>query len=529
MRSTARAMRTWTILAVAIAASCTAPSVSPSPSPSAAATPSAPITASPATPSTTASSPGPSPSVGPTAPPSTATGGGTWQQAGTMAIARGLPHAVVLGDGSVLVIGADGAQISFDDSQQAEIWDPTSGRWSSGPKLNKPRADFLTARLSDGRVMVTGGVTAGVVDSPDGLEHHQSFSGTYIFDPAKASSGWVAVAGLAHARTAPAGGTLADGRVLVAGGYFLSGSEGAIPSTLAGPFQAGGGGTCPAGSCVAPPADVAPPKLVSAFATAEIYDPAKDAWTATGPMHYARVGAASVLLTDGRLLVVGSGSVDDYSFNYSNPRLSDRAYSTAETYDPASGRFTLTGDLPAPDWSPLAKLGPYPITSYGVTSVGTLAALADGGALLVGRVTRWSVNALDEAGTTVQTLRFDASSGAWSVVDQAIYGTVIADEPTPTNALVAGHSREGATAIRLQDGRVLIAGGTDTALSDAADLWDPTTGSWTPVAPMPNPHRDGTAVLLPDGSVLIAGGQVSTEDCAACAAIAVAVRFVPAP
>jgi Kelch motif/Galactose oxidase, central domain len=69
--------------------------------------------------------------------------------------------------------------------------------------------------------------------------------------------------------------------------------------------------------------------------------------------------------------------------------------------------------------------------------------------------------------------------------------------------------RYGHVAVRLRDGRVLVAGGLDDIrkgkLSSAA-LFDPSTGV-TPTASMSVPRYRPSATLLGDGSVLVAGGD----------------------
>jgi N-acetylneuraminic acid mutarotase len=68
------------------------------------------------------------------------------------------------------------------------------------------------------------------------------------------------------------------------------------------------------------------------------------------------------------------------------------------------------------------------------------------------------------------------------------------------------------TATLLPDGRVLVAGGNSrfgSALS-FAELYDPGSGSWTATGRMIEARADHTATLLPDGKVLVAGGDSSS-------------------
>ena len=528
MRTRTTHLCTVAMVAALVAGSCGSPVVTPSASPP----PTPTITPNPSPSPSAAPTTSPSATIAPTDVPSAspqATLAGRWQPAGTTALGRWLAHAVPLGDGRVLVIGNDVPGSVRADSVRSEIWDPAKGTWSAGPSLNKPRAEFVAVPMAGGKVLVTGGVNDGGTTAEGDPGHHQSYSGTYAFDPENAAAGWARVALLAHARTAPAAAALLDGRVLVAGGYYLSGKTGMTDRLVEAGFAAPRPAVCGTTPCAVPPADVAPPTLIPALAGAELYDPVSDSWSATGNLRYARVGAPAVTLADGRVLVVGS-ALSSSGWNYTEVKLSDRAYSSAEIYDPHTGRFSLTGDLSPVDWSPLSKLGPYPISPQGVTSVGTLVALADGGALLVGQVTSWSIDALSLTGSTARTLRFDPATRRWNQVDQSVYSSVVADVPTPTDEIVPGHSRDGAIAVRMSDGRVLVAGGSGVKLSDAAEVFDPTTGGWSALPPMPQPLRDGAPVALADGSVLIVGGHGDPSTCPdECPGIPTAIRLVLGP
>jgi hypothetical protein len=179
----------------------------------------------------------------------------------------------------------------------------------------------------------------------------------------------------------------------------------------------------------------------------------------------------------------------------------DRAGITAEIYDPASGRFNLTGELPSVDWAAVEGTDRDPQ----VITIGSLVALADGGALLVGRTERWG------GAFAIRSLRFDAASGTWTEIDRVLYGP-----PPQTSGMVAeveaGYSRVDQLAAITSDGQVLLAGGAiltsarDYEVTADAVLFDPATGKWTAVPPMPEPRAGGAAVSLGHGVVLLVGG-----------------------
>jgi hypothetical protein len=435
--------------------------------------------------------------VAPTATPGATTA--RWITAGTMHLTRMSTHALLLGDGRVLVVGDDRYTADryrdylnvVDTSAIAELWSPSTGKWRMAEALPKPRGEFAAVTLDDGRALVAGGANQAC----------QSFSSAYVFDPA--TEHWSKTGLMGTARTNPVAAVLKDGRVLVAGGAYSSncndyenvstpGAVGAL-AAFRGVAEASAGSDGPRLADV----DVGP--LGHALATAELFDPATGHWSDTGAMRQARVGAQAVTLGDGRALVWGAQ--EDWG-------MLDRG----ETYDPATGRFSWTEQLPGIDREALRQLGvrlPGGSPEEWVTG-GRLVALRNGDALLVG--TLWSWGPLD----ITRTFRFDASRDAWHE-DLAPY--VERRDPDDWQTITGDYGvphPDGIVAL-LPDGRLLIAGGSQQR---AAALLHPVTGARSKLPRMPAERSAGLGVVLRDGSVLVVPVAQGYSE---------AFRFMPTP
>lgn len=183
----------------------------------------------------------------------------TWSRAGDDPVARFFHGSESLPDGSVLVAGGCTDPECASATADAQQYDPAAREFRALPSLSEARAGFASVRLADGRVMLAGGCTATAC-SPR----------VEIFDPARRS--WTRAADLSVARGRATATLLASGAVLVAGG-------------------------CTTIACA------------GVLASAEVYDPITNQWTAAAPMGSPRGGHYAAALLDGRV-IVGGGCPD---------------------------------------------------------------------------------------------------------------------------------------------------------------------------------------------------------------------------
>ena len=109
-----------------------------------------------------------------------------------------------MADGSVLVVGGASTPPLVDGfvvTPSAEEWDPKTGRWLDVASLGAPRRNIDAQLLSDGRVLVAGGLS----------DANALLATAELYDPA--SDAWHSTDNLATAR-APRLVRLADGSVL---------------------------------------------------------------------------------------------------------------------------------------------------------------------------------------------------------------------------------------------------------------------------------------------------------------------------
>jgi hypothetical protein len=209
-----------------------------------------------------------------------------------------------------------------------------------------------------------------------------------------------------------------------------------------------------------------------ALASAVLYDPGANTFSPTGPLADARGAHTATLLSNGRVLVAGGGPA---SWPGALAGIGDPFLASAELYDPTTRAFSLTGSMATP------------------REAHTATRLADGRVLITGGVDT-------QTHSLASAELYDPTTGTFN----------------PTGSMTT--NRAWHTATLLADGRVLIAGGAPAAWSAraalaSAEIYDPTTGTFTATDRMTGGREFHSATLLDDGRVLVTGGWngVSTE------------------
>jgi N-acetylneuraminic acid mutarotase len=209
---------------------------------------------------------------------------------------HGVEHtANLMKDGRVLVVGGCiGSGVCTD---RVDIFDYQANVWSEALPLPSDRASHTAQLLNDGRVLVAGGGRS--------IDNVPLGSDALLYDPQMNS--WAAAAPMVTMRLQAQAVRLPDGRVLVTGGL-----------------------------------DTENPSNPVLTASTEVYDPISNTWTSAGNLSQARYQHNLVLLADGQVLAVG-GVRDEESHWTESSFIRE-----IERYDPATGRWSIIGNLSLP-------------------------------------------------------------------------------------------------------------------------------------------------------------------------------------
>lgn len=239
--------------------------------------------------------------------------------------------ATLLGNGKVLVTeGSDG---SFNPAGKAELYDPAAGTFSVTGSMVTPRWDYLASVLVNGKVLIAGGF--GGTGFSNQLATAEIYDpGTGTFSP---TNGQMTVA-----RNSATATLLNNGEVLIAGGGTPAGlgSTAELYDPGTGTFSATGSmavardehtATLLPNGKVLVAGGAEPLTGQTNVPDAEIYDPATGTFSPAGGMTTPRYSHTATLLANGAVLLVGGSVVSGGG-----------SLATAEIFDPATQLFTAT-------------------------------------------------------------------------------------------------------------------------------------------------------------------------------------------
>lgn len=265
---------------------------------------------------------------------------GTWTTINGMTIARNAHAAALLSNGKVLVSG--GLNVLYTGYlASAELYDPTNGTWTATAAMTFQRQQHTATTLLDGTVLVVAG--EGTNSNP--------LSSVELYAPA--SGTWTATNPIAIARYVHTATLLPNGKVLIAGGFngsALSSAQVYNPSngtwnttTSLSVARFDHTATLLANGLV----------LVTGgdgsssdyLTSSELYNPTNQTWTPTGSLNIGRYSHTATLLPNGKVLLVGGIGVSGF-------------LASAELYDPVLGIWTTTAPMSYQRASPTVNLLP---------------------------------------------------------------------------------------------------------------------------------------------------------------------------
>ena len=343
--------------------------------------------------------------------------------------------ATLLDDGRVMVSGgwtgvADTNEIHPFPVVFSQIFDPETGTWTLTGRIEPEESEGLpgflvfspATGLPDGRLASMALSEESLSGSPDDVT-----SAIVAFDPETGE--WTHLSDIPSNRIFTDIIALSNREILVVGGLDLK----AMSSASA---------------------------TLDVVDIVESYNTDTGEWQTLGPMNEAAMEVSLVLLNDGRVMAVGGAGNFDTQLETAR----------AEIFDPATGSWTVTGDLNTPR-----------------ASVKTIA-LTDGRVLAAGGFGSY----IQAFGDSPTSEIYDPETGEWDV----------------TGPMSVQRFRH--TLTLLPDGRVLAVGGEeqvgDYMLLSSTEIFDPETNAWSAGPELSQPRSGHSATLMPDGNVLLAGG-----------------------
>jgi hypothetical protein len=433
---------------------------------------------------------------------------GTFSITGSLSARRDGHTATRLPDGRVLVVGGEGdgdPSLGQEDFATAELYDPDTGTFTlASGSLATQRFGHTATLLASGKVLVAGGMNH--------LASYTYLDSAELFDPATAA--FTSTGTLVGVRTGHRAALLPSGKVLLVGGLQNSNSA-EVYDPAAGRFYSR---DLPRSSHTATLlADgkvlfSAQPYPMNNFVIrhAALYDPDTRTFTATGTMVRARSCHTATRLANDKVLLAGG------------PWTNTPSLLQAELYDPDTGTFTATGVMTSRCGHTATLLADGRVFLAGGSTTVVATEIFDPSA----NVFATSASLTSARSSHSASLLPSGSLllvGGWGA-DYATLATAEIFEPATESILqtsALATARMGHTATTLPDGRVLIVGGwSGTATQSGiysgkpvatAEIFDPETRTFRLSGSLATARFSHTATLLPDGKVLIAGGSDSRD------------------
>ncbi|MES2659581.1 MAG: kelch repeat-containing protein [Verrucomicrobiota bacterium] len=379
---------------------------------------------------------------------------GIWKRVDSMNTLRCLHQATVLQNGTVLITGGWGyfnpaVWGDFNHGiRQSEIYKPVAGQWTAIAPMSRFHYSHATTLLADGKVLLTGGYGP----TPD--SHHPTGPVTTaeILDPSTGS--WSETGEMASAKTDHTAILLKNGNVLAFGRY---GGNAEIYAPATGSWGTAGSMVSSGLVAVGPVVGtiLQDGKVIatgSPDGSAQLYDPAANAWSTTAPGGPQSEHTAT-LLSNGKILTIASD--DDFR---------------CAVFSPMTNTWSITG-------SPLEQRNAH-----------SACLLPSGKVLMCGGLGYRN----GKYGFPLTSAEiYDPSTGKWSV------------------AKPCGKSRTNPSLFRIGDTRVMALGGDKGETSNTTEIYDEVSNTWAPTAPLLAARTDFSLASTPDGILAIGGLGVS--------------------
>ncbi len=262
-----------------------------------------------------------------------------WTEATPCPVARFEANGVVV-NGELWVMGGF-LSTSLDVTKRVDIYDPSADRWRLGPELPDAETHLGVANLGND-ILLVGGFSGNVLDrrTSAGVWRWSAADATWTAGPALPTPRAAVAAALVGTQMHAAGGLAQDGET-DSGDHLVWDLAGPRAWTSAAPLpnpRNHGGGAASGGLFFAVAGRHGWDEIAGHDPALHAFDLATGGWSTRAPIPIARseIGAATVTMSDGHLLVVG-GSV-----------AGKQPSGDVLVYDPRLDVWTALPSLPVP-------------------------------------------------------------------------------------------------------------------------------------------------------------------------------------